>query len=138
MGWTPPAAWVEIESQLRKTGSVTLDASGNGVIYFDPDNARQRWVISSVVVLDNQSATSTVIPVATLAVNTVTLATLSAGNNRGATWSGIQDTFTGSMDIGACDFLTVIFGPPPGTDGSSMSGVICTAILAGSKFTRRA
>jgi hypothetical protein len=138
MSWQPPAAWVEVQSQLRKTGSVTLDANGNGVLTFDPSSARERWVVNSVVVSDNQSATSTVIPIATLALNTTALSTMSPGNQRGSTWSGNQDTFQGSMDVGPCDFLSVIFGPPPGTSGTSIAGAICTAIVTGSKFTRRA
>lgn len=137
MGWTPPASWVEVESQLRKTGSVKLDASGNGVLLFDPSSARERWNVTNVVVSTNQSATATVIPVATLALNTTSFSQMSPGNQRGASWSGSQDTFTGELDVGPCDFMSVIFGPPSGTSGASMSGVIATAIVTGSKFTRR-
>jgi hypothetical protein len=135
-GWLPPATWTETQAQLRKTGSCTLDANGNGVIIFDPDNARQRWVVTSVVVSDNQSATSTVIPVATVALNTTALSTMSSGNQRGATWSGNQDTFQGSLDVGPCDFMAVLFSPPPGTGGSALAGVICTAIVTGTKYGR--
>jgi hypothetical protein len=135
-GWLPPATWTETQAQLRKTGSVTLDANGNGVIIFDPDNARQRWVVTSVVVSDNQSATATVIPVAQVALNTTALSTMSQGNQRSATWSGIQDTFQGSMDVGPCDFMAVLFSPPPGTSGSVLAGVICTAIVTGTKYGR--
>jgi hypothetical protein len=135
--WTPPPHWTETGSQLRKTGSVVLDGNGNGVLNFDPDHANQRWVVAQVVVSTNQSATSTVIPVATLALNAVTLATLSPGNRRGASWSGNQDTFTGNMDVGPCDFVTVIFGPPSGTAGASLAGVTATAILTGTKYSRR-
>ena len=136
--WTPPPHWTETGSQLRKTGSVVLDGNGNGVLNFDPDHANQRWVITQVVVSTDQSATSTVIPVATLALNAVTMGTLSPGNQRGATWSGIQDTFTGNMDVGPCDFMAVIFGPPAGTSGTALSGVTATAICTGTKYTRRA
>ena len=137
MPWSPPDHWTETESQLKKNQSVTLNASGLGTIIFEPDNARQRWVISSVVVATNQSAAATVVPVATLAINTTSFATMSQGNQRGASWSGNQDTFAGSLELGATDFLTVLFTPPPGTSGSTLSGVIASAIVTGSKFTRR-
>ena len=61
----------------------------------DPDNARQRWEVTSVVVSTNQAANATVVPVATVALNTSDISVLSAGNNRGQSWSGNQDTFTG-------------------------------------------
>jgi hypothetical protein len=130
----------EIECLLKKSGSVTLDANGSGVLTFDPDNANQRWEVMSVVVTSNQSATSTVIPVATLALNTVTFGTLSPGNQRGASWSGSQDTFTGLLNVGAVDYLTIMFTPTAGASPSQISalvGSICTAIVSGNKYTRR-
>jgi hypothetical protein len=141
MSWTPPAHWVEVQYQLKKSMSVTLDSTGNGVIIFQPDGAHQRWDVSSVVVSTNQASTSTTIPIATLALNTISNATLSPGNSRGSTWSGNQDTFTGSLDVSPCDFMSVIFTPPPGatpTQVATLSGVICTAIVTGAKYTRRA
>lgn len=131
-------AVVEIQGQLKKSGQVTLDANGNGVITFDPDNARQRWEVRQVVVTTNQASTATTVPVVTLAVNTVAFSTMSPGNQRGATWNGNQMTFTGKEDIGPCDFFTVIFRPPNGASGGSLSGVICTAVVTGDKYTRRA
>lgn len=138
MPWTPPDHWTETESQLKKSGSVTLSASGNGVIIFDPDNARQRWMVTSVVVSTNQAANATVVPVAQVAKNTVDVTLLSQGNNFGASWSGNQDTFSGELDIGPCDFLTVAFSPPPGQSGTPLSGVIAYATVTGQKYTRRA
>ena len=135
MTWPAP---VEVSAELRKTGQVTLDATGNGVLTFDPDNARQRWEVTGIVVATNQNATATVVPVATAALNTTTFATLSAGNNRGQSWSGNQDTFAGKIDVGPCDFLAVAFSPPPGQSGSPMSGVIASAVITGTKYTRRA
>jgi hypothetical protein len=125
---------------LKKSGSVKLDSNGNGVLTWDPDNGNQRWVVNSVVVTTNQPSTSTVIPVATLAINTITFATMSQGNQRGATWSGNSDTFQGSMDVGAADFLSVIFSPPMGQVGAAaaLAGVIASAIVTGTKYTRRA
>lgn len=130
----------EVEGLLKKSGQVTLNSSGNGVLTFDPDNGNQRWEVESVVVSTNQAATATTVPVATAAINTQTFATLSAGNQRGSTWSGNQDTFTGLMHIGPGDFLTVMFSPPPGATGTqiaTLSGVIASCVVTGSKFTRR-
>lgn len=128
----------EVQSLLRKSGQVTLDAAGNGVLTFDPDNASQRWAVDSVVVTTDQDATATVVPVATIALNTVALDTMSPGNQRGSSWSGNQDTFSGTVNVGPCDFLTVVFAPAPGQDGTQLAGVIATAVITGAKFTRRA
>lgn len=128
---------VEVSGQLIKSGHVTLDANGNGVLTFDPDNANQRWVVNSVVVSTNQSATATDIPIATLALNTTSLATMSTGNQRGATWSGNNDTFAGNMDVGPCDFLAVLFSPAIGQPSAPLVGVIASAVVTGTKYTRR-
>lgn len=134
MTWPAPA---EVASQLRKSGAVTLNAAGNGVITFDPDNARQRWEVTAIVVTTNQAAAATVVPVATAALNTADITVLSPGNNRGQSWSGNQDTFSGKVDVGPCDFLTVAFSPAPGQSGSAIAGVICQAVITGTKYTRR-
>lgn len=131
----------EIEGRLVKSGSVKLDSTGNGVITLDPENARQRWEVASVVVSTNQSATATVVPVATVAKNTSIASQLSQGNNGGQSWSGNQDVFAGKWEISAADYLSVIFSPPPGATGgqiAALSGVICYATITGAKFTRRA
>jgi hypothetical protein len=94
--------------------------------------------VASVVVSTNQAATATVVPVATLALNTTSLSSMSAGNQRGASWSGNNDTFSiGKINVGPCDFLSVLFSPPPGQSGTSMSGVIASAVVTGTKFTKR-
>ena len=131
----------EVEGRLVKSGSVKLDATGNGVITLDPENARQRWEVASVVVSTNQSATATVVPVATVAKNTAVASQLSQGNTGGQSWSGNQDVFAGKWEISAADYLSVIFSPPPGATGgqiAALSGVICYATITGAKFTRRA
>lgn len=128
---------VETPGILKKSGQVTLDANGMGTLTFDPDNGNQRWVISSVVVSTNQSATATTVPVATLALNTLSLGTMSAGNQRGATWSGNNDTFAGAMDVGPGDYVSVLFSPPPGKSGAALAGVIASAVVTGTKYTRR-
>lgn len=130
----------EIEGRLVKSGSVKLNATGNGVITLDPENARQRWEVASVVVSTNQAATATVVPVATVAKNTLIASQLSQGNNGGQSWSGNQDVFAGKWDISPADYLSIIFAPPPGATGgqiAALSGVICYATITGTKYTRR-
>lgn len=141
VAWSPPDHWAETQQQLKTSGQVTLDAAGNGVLYFTPPSARQRWLVTSVVVQTNQAANATVVPVAQLALNTVSIGTMSAGNNQGASWSGNQDIFTGEVDVGPCDFLAVLFTPPPGAAPSQiaqLAGVIASAVVKGQSFTRRA
>jgi hypothetical protein len=138
MGWTPPDHWQEMQSQLKKSGTVVLNASGQGTIYFTPDSARQRWVINQVVVTTNQAFNAGTVPTVTLALNSNDITTMSDGNNLGQTWSGNQDTYSGEQDVGPCDNFCVIFSPPSGQSGSSMSGVICGARLMGVKYSRRA
>lgn len=125
----------EVPGLLRQAGSVTLDASGNGVIILQPSGSRQRWEVTSVVVSTNQAATATTVPVATVALNTISAATLSQSNNYGATWSGNQDVFQGTMQVGAADFLSVIFSPPPGNAGTALTGVIARATVTGTRYT---
>lgn len=127
----------ETAAQLKKSGTVTLNAAGQGVLQFDPDNANQRWEVTGVVVATDQAATATTVPVATLALNTNSLASMSQGNQRGTTWSGNNDSFAGLVDVGPADFLSVIFSPPPGNAGTALSGVHATAVLTGTKYTRR-
>lgn len=130
----------EIEGRLVKSGSVKLDSTGNGVITLDPENARQRWEVTSVVVSTSQSATATTVPVATVAKNTSVASQLSQGNNGGQSWSGNQDVFAGKWEISPADYLSVIFSPPPGATGgqiAALAGVTCYATITGAKFTRR-
>ena len=163
MTWPAP---VEVTSLLKKSGQVALDVNGNGALYFDPDNARQRWEVTSIVVKTNQPATATIVPVVHILLNTADVTVPSDGNNRGASWSGNEDTFQGKVDVGPCDFLTISFTPPAGAPGnpgtpalfpstttwpggsvypsagvagsSVLSGVIASAVVSGSKYTRRA
>jgi hypothetical protein len=128
----------EVSGQLHASGSVTLNAAGNGVVSFTPDSARQRWEVTSVVVSTNQAANATVVPVATVALNTSDISVLSAGNNRGQSWSGNQDTFAGLTDVGPCDNLTIGFSPAPGQSGPALAGVIASVVVTGTKYTRRA
>jgi hypothetical protein len=128
---------VETSTLLKKSGTVTLDADGYGILTFDPDNANQRWEVTEIIVSTNQNVGAAVVPVVMLGLNTTSLATMSPGNSQGQTWSGNQDTFTGVMNVGPCDFVAVIFAPPPGMSGTPMAGVLATAIMTGNKYTRR-
>lgn len=140
-GFVPPPHWTEVASQLKTSGSATLNSGGTGTVSFSPDHANQRWVLRNVVVTTNQAATATVIPYATLALNTTDITQLSQGNQRGTSWTGNNDQFSGSLDVGPCDYVSVLFYPPPGATGSqiaALSGVIATAVITGTKYTRRA
>ena len=139
-GFIPPANWTEITSQLKTSGNVTLNAAGNGSIQFSPDHANQRWVITSVVVSTNQQAQALCVPYCTLALNTVDITQLSQGNQRGTTYNGFQNTFSGAMDVGPCDFVSLLFYPPPGASPAqitALAGVIGNVVLTGTKYTRR-
>lgn len=130
---------IEIPSQLKVSGQVTLSSSGTGTIYLSTPSSHQRWEVTSVVSSTNQAATATVLPVVTLAINSNDLSTMSAGNNLGSSWSANQDSWSGSADVGPCDFLAVIFTPPAGATGSqiaALSGVICSAVARGTRYTR--
>lgn len=138
MGWTPPSHWQETESQLKKSGTVRLNASGQGTITFDPDSARQRWVVTTVIVKTDQAFSAGTVPTVTLGLNANNITTLSDANERGSTWSGNQDTWTGEIDVGPADFLSVLFTPPQGMSGTSLNGVNATAVITGVKYNRRA
>lgn len=138
MGWTPPEHWKESQAQLKKSGVVRLNSTGQGTIYFDPDTARQRWVVNTVIVTTNQAFSAGTVPTVNLALNSNDITTMSDGNQRGATWSGNQDTWTGEIDVGPADFLSIIFSPPTGQSGTSLNGVICNAVVTGVKYNRRA
>lgn len=140
-GFVPPAHWAEAASLLRKSASVTLNSGGNGTVMFTPDNANQRWVVTNVKVSTNQAAVATVVPYATTALNSNDIATISQGNQLGTSWAGNNDQFGGPVDVGPCDNFSVIFYPPPGSSGAQiavLAGVIATAVITGTRYTRRA
>jgi hypothetical protein len=116
----------EYSGDLKQAGSVVLDGSGNGTISFSAQNARQRWEVTAIVVSTSQAATATPVPVATVYVNGV-----STGNSQGATSSGNQDTFSGTVQVGPCDTLSVVFA-------GGIAGTTAFANVAGTKYTRRA
>lgn len=139
--FVPPAAWAETPGQLKTSGSVTLDATGSGALQFTPNNANQRWVVSLVVITTNQVALAVVVPYATLALNTNDITTMSQGNQQGTSWAGNNDQFKGALDVGPCDNMSVLFYPPPGSNPeqiAALAGVIATAVVTGTRYTRRA
>ena len=139
-GFVPPANWVEAASSLRTSGQAKLNAAGIATIPFSPDSANQRWVVSQVVVSTNQLSVATTYPFCTMALNTIDINQMSQGNQRGTTFSGNSDTYTGAIDVGPCDFLSLLFYPPPGSSGAqiaALSGVLANAVVLGTKYTRR-
>jgi hypothetical protein len=131
-------AWNETASQLAKQSTVTLNSSGVGTIEFDTDNANQRWEVTNVVVSTNQAATATTIPVASLGLNADFLGNLATSNQRGSTWSANQDQWSGgTIDVGHTDSFAVTFTPAPGASGTPLAGVLATAVVTGTKYTRR-
>lgn len=138
-GFVPPDAWTEVAAQLVARGSVTLDGNGNGVLTFQTDHANQRWVVTTVIVSTIQPSTASLVPYATAALNTTSLSQMSPGNQLGTSWDGNTDTFGGpAFDVGPCDFISVLFYPPLGQAGAALAGVVATAVLKGTKYTRRA
>ena len=139
-GFTPPADWTETATQLRTSAQATLSAAGKAALAFSPDSANQRWVVSQVVVSTNQLAVATTYPFVTLALNTTDISQMSQGNQRGTSFSGNGDTYAGAIEVGPCDFLGLLFYPPPGSSAgqvAALSGVIASAVLLGTKYTRR-
>lgn len=117
-----------------------MGAAGTAALTFSTNNANQRWVVTAVVASTNQASTAVVIPYATLALNTTDITQLSQGNRVADTYNGCQNTFSGAMDVGPCDYLSVLFYPPPGaTSGqiSALVGVIASVVVTGTKYTRR-
>lgn len=118
------ADWQEI-GPVRRRGSVTLDASGNGQIYFYVYSANHRWVIYEVVVNAPLTAPQ-IFPQVTLHIGGVA----SQGLSEGASWAGGQETFQGQIEMTAGDDLTVDF-----TGGSS--GVVMSAVIEGTNYLWR-
>jgi hypothetical protein len=110
------------------------------VLTFDTDSANQRWVVNYISITTNQAATATVVPQCTLALNTTDITQLSQANSRGTSWSGNNDTFSASIDVGPCDYVSLLFAAPPGstpTQIAELAGVIAGATINGTKYTRR-
>lgn len=140
-GFIAPDNWVEISGRLRTSQSGTLGATGTTAIIFQPTSANQRWVVTSCVVSTNQASTAVVTPYATMALNTTDITQLGQSNRVADTYNGSQNTFSGALDVGPCDFLAVLVYPPPGSTAGQISalvGVIASVVIYGTKYTRRA
>lgn len=114
----------ETESLLSKSGTVTLDGSGNGTIDFSVDHAWQRWEIDSINVKTSQASTQTPYPTAEVFAGPI-----AAAFSEGASWTGNQDTFSGRVDLDAGTDLHIVW-----TGG--VPGSIATARLHGKKYSR--
>ncbi len=137
--FTPPAHWRELSAQFRTSVVATLDSTGSAVAFFESGSANQRLVMRAISVNTNQVATATVIPWVTVALNTTSLSTMSQSNQCGTTNYGLINTFRGNLDVGQCDYLAVLFYPPPGSSAGSialLNGVKVTAVAFGTKYTR--
>jgi len=145
-GFIPPPEWAEVAVQLKTSQSVTLNAEGVGTVSFSPDHANQRWVIGGnnvpgINVFTNQPAAATVVPYCTLALNSSDITQVGQNNQRGTSWGANNDTFAGAIDVGPCDYVSLLFYPPPGSSDAqiaALAGVIATAVITGTKYTRRA
>ena len=130
----------ETTGQLRSAGTTILNPAGQGTVYFSPGSANERWEVTYVGVSTNQPQATTITPIATLALNSNDTATMSQANARGSSWSGNQDAFTGLVHVGACDFLSVLFYPPPGATPAQitqLAGVVASVVLTGTRYTKR-
>jgi hypothetical protein len=111
---------------LHRSGSVTLDADGDGTLFWVPDNGNQSWQITYIAVQTNQSPTATIVPQVAAYVNTPT----SMGNYGGASWAGNQTSFTGLYKVGPCDTFYIVFT-------AGVPGTVANANLEGTYQTRR-
>lgn len=139
-GFIPPAHWTEIAGLLHDSQTATLSSAGLATLIFTPNSGNQRWVLSNVLVSTNQAATATVVPYATLALNTTAFSTMSPGNARGTSWAGNNDQFRGYLDVGPCEFCSLLFYPPPGATAgqiAALAGVTATVVISGTRYTRR-
>jgi hypothetical protein len=114
------------KGDLKRAGSVTLDANGNGTITFIPHNAQQSWEVTYIAASTNQSPTATVVPQVESFVNGV----LDRCNSRGASWAGNQTSFSGLIKVGSCDNLNIVFT-------AGVPGTVASVVLEGTYTTRR-
>jgi hypothetical protein len=114
----------DLPALLKKSLSVTLDTNGNGTLYFDPDNANQRWEVTGVVCSTNQGLI-TPYPQVSLFVGPET----SIANMQGQSSSGNRVTFAGCSNVGAADTMAVVWN-------GGVPGSVASAQLSGMKYTR--
>jgi hypothetical protein len=110
---------------VHRRASVVLDANGNGSVSFDVSSANHKWILDTIVV-NVSGALPATFPQAVIYVG----GQPQAGLSQGGTWLGGQQTFQGSITMGAADTLTVQF-----TGGAP--GATATAILDGTGYLWR-
>jgi hypothetical protein len=115
----------EVSGELHRGGSVVLDAAGSGSVFLVPDNAWQRWVVEEIAVTTSQAASATPVPAVQIFVGS----TASQLNAKGASWSGNQETFRGTVRVGPCDTLAVVFT-------AGIPGVTASAVVEGTYYKR--
>jgi hypothetical protein len=115
------ADWVK-QGSVRRRQNVTLDGNGDGTITFGVDwSANHKWIITSLLVSTTQAPTTAPYPTAT-----AYLGGQQVGVSEGATWTGNQDIFTGTAEMGADELYVVWTGGVPGS--------VATAIIEGDSY----
>lgn len=114
----------EVEGILNVSGHVTLDANGNGTIDFEVQNAWQRWVVTEIPVSTSQNSSTPPYPTAEVFAGPI-----SPAFSQGATWTGNQDTFRGTVHVDQGTDLHVVFS-------GGVPGSVAYARPAGRRYTR--
>ena len=110
---------------FRRRASVKLDGSGNGMVTFDVQHANQMWQVHTVQASTGQTSVTAPNP-----QMVVYLGGQQEGSREGASWVGNQVTLHGSIDMNACDTLTVSFTGGP-------AAAVATVVIAGDNFLWR-
>jgi hypothetical protein len=110
---------------VRRRKAVILDASGNGSVNFDVPSANHKWTITDVVSSTDQAPATAPYPTVT-----IYLGGQQAGVAEGASWTGNQDIFRGSIDMEPGLDLTIAY-----TGG--IAGSKATAVIEGQGYLWR-
>lgn len=96
----------EVRSVFRPiTGTVTLDANGNGTITLQPGSHWLRWEVTHVNVKTSQASGTTPVPTAEVYVND----SAEFANHHGGTRDGDLDVSRGRVPMDGTDVLLVVF-----------------------------
>jgi hypothetical protein len=115
---------METEASLDETGSVVLDASGNGTVVLRPSNAHERWVITTTVVRVNSG---TNIP---SCVTYAGSSGVTGGTPVDTTVTGNGDSSDTRVEINPGSFFTVVW-----TGGDV--GATASVTVTGKRIQRR-
>lgn len=104
----------------HRSDHVTLDASGNGTVYLQPEVHWDQWEVTRVVVKTTQPSGSTPVPTAEVYLNDE----VPFDNHHGGTRDGDLDVAQGSILLHAGDQLLIVFtaGRPGDTAMASAHG----------------